>query len=603
MTYLVLARKYRPRNFAQLVGQEHVVRALDHALREQRLHHAYLFTGTRGVGKTTLSRILAKALNCVGADGMGDITPEPCGVCEACIAIDAGRFIDYVEMDAASNRGVDEMAALLERAIYAPTAARFKVFMLDEVHMLTGHAFNAMLKTLEEPPPHLKFILATTDPQKVPVTVLSRCLQFNLKQMPPAHIVGHLGEVLAQEEIPYEPNALRLIAHAAHGSMRDALSLTDQAIAYSAAQVTEDAVRTMLGAVDTTFLVRICDALLAEDGQALIAVADDMNARSLSLSNALQELALMFQRIAVAQRVPEAIPDDLPEAADLRRLAAAFDAQEAQLHYQIAIAGRNELALAPDEYAGFTMTLLRMLAFRPSLLGTAGGSSNGVASAPKARHESVAGKEAAPVNAREALASLRASTGATAGAPAVAPAIAPAVAPATPATRANSPLLAPRPAAATAVPSVAVKVEPVSEALDSSSEATLIEIHGDWPSVIAQLDLKGLVRELARQSELVAIEGRHVRLKVAQKPLTEGPQIERLQAALSQHFGVSVKLSVEVGKTADTVAVRADVVAANLQDAAEQAFHAAPLVRQLIDQYGATLIAGSVRPIPPGETS
>ncbi|NHZ65711.1 DNA polymerase III subunit gamma/tau, partial [Massilia genomosp. 1] len=365
MSYQVLARKYRPKNFDTLVGQEHVVRALTHALQTGRLHHAYLFTGTRGVGKTTLSRILAKSLNCIGPDGNGGITANPCGVCEACTAIDAGRFVDYIEMDAASNRGVDEMAQLLEQAVYAPSNARFKVYMIDEVHMLTNHAFNSMLKTLEEPPEHVKFILATTDPQKIPVTVLSRCLQFNLKQMPPGHIISHLDNILGQEGISFEQPALRLLAQGAHGSMRDALSLTDQAIAYAAGEVTLDAVQGMLGALDQTYLVRLLDALLAQDGADLMAVADEMASRSLSYNGALQDLGTLLHRIALAQSVPSAVPEDLPELADILRLAQAFDAQEVQLYYQIVVHGRNEIGLAPDEYAGFTMTLLRMLAFRP----------------------------------------------------------------------------------------------------------------------------------------------------------------------------------------------------------------------------------------------
>ncbi|MGV7210162.1 DNA polymerase III subunit gamma/tau [Oxalobacteraceae bacterium A2-2] len=372
MSYQVLARKYRPRNFETLVGQEHVVRALTHALRSGRLHHAYLFTGTRGVGKTTLSRILAKSLNCVGPDGNGGITATPCGVCEACVAIDGGRFVDYIEMDAASNRGVDEMAQLLEQAVYAPSNARFKVYMIDEVHMLTNHAFNAMLKTLEEPPEHVKFILATTDPQKIPVTVLSRCLQFNLKQMPPGHIVGHLENILGQEQVSFEQPALRLLAQGAHGSMRDALSLTDQAIAYAAGAVTLEAVQGMLGALDQSYLVRLLDALAKQDGADLLAVADEMATRSLSYNGALQDLGTLLHRIALAQTVPSAVPQDLPEYGDIVRLASAFDAEEVQLYYQIAVHGRNELGLAPDEYAGFSMTLLRMLAFRPGVGGAEG---------------------------------------------------------------------------------------------------------------------------------------------------------------------------------------------------------------------------------------
>ncbi|WP_343650360.1 DNA polymerase III subunit gamma/tau [Herbaspirillum sp.] len=399
MSYQVLARKYRPRSFDTLVGQEHVVRALTHALEQQRLHHAYLFTGTRGVGKTTLSRILAKSLNCVGADGNGGITAAPCGVCEACVAIDAGRFVDYIEMDAASNRGVDEMAQLLEQAIYAPSNARFKVYMIDEVHMLTNHAFNAMLKTLEEPPEHIKFILATTDPQKIPVTVLSRCLQFNLKQMPPGHIISHLDNILNQEGIAFDPPALRLLAQGASGSMRDALSLTDQAIAYAAGRVTLDAVQGMLGALDQSYLIRILDALAAQDGAALLGVADDMATRSLSYNAALQDLGTLLHQIALAQAVPAALADDLPNREDILRLANQFSAEHVQLFYQIAVHGRNELGLAPDEYAGFSMTLLRMLAFRPVSASAAGPVP--AAAAPAAARPA-APRQAAPLMAPQA---------------------------------------------------------------------------------------------------------------------------------------------------------------------------------------------------------
>ncbi|WP_440963725.1 DNA polymerase III subunit gamma/tau [Massilia sp. GER05] len=424
MSYQVLARKYRPRNFETLVGQEHVVRALTHALRTGRLHHAYLFTGTRGVGKTTLSRILAKSLNCVGPDGNGSITAEPCGQCEPCRAIDAGRFVDYVEMDAASNRGVDEMAQLLEQAVYAPSNARFKVYMIDEVHMLTNHAFNAMLKTLEEPPEHVKFILATTDPQKIPVTVLSRCLQFNLKQMPPGHIVGHLENILGQEGVTFEQPALRLLAQGAHGSMRDALSLTDQAIAYAAGAVTLDAVQGMLGALDQSYLVRLLDALANQDGADLMAVADEMASRSLSYNGALQDLGTLLHRIALAQTVPAALPDDLPELADIQRLATQFDPQEVQLYYQIAVIGRNEIGLAPDEYAGFTMTLLRMLAFRPGQ----GGAEQAASPAPAGLARTM--PQAAPARPTVAASTAPAAAARPAGpAASAAPASAPASAP------------------------------------------------------------------------------------------------------------------------------------------------------------------------------
>lgn len=364
MTYLVLARKWRPRSFDTLVGQDHVVRALTHALETQRLHHAWLFTGTRGVGKTTLSRLLAKSLNCETG-----ITANPCGHCRACVEIDEGRFVDYVELDAASNRGVDEMTQLLEQAVYAPGAGRFKVYMIDEVHMLTGHAFNAMLKTLEEPPAHVKFILATTDPQKIPVTVLSRCLQFNLKQMTADAIVGHLQGVLQHENIPFEVPALRLIAQAASGSMRDALSLTDQAIAYSAGQLSADAVRGMLGTIDQRYLVRLLQGLVAGSGQSVLEVADELATRGLSYSGALADLCILLSRIAIEQRVPGVAPADDPVAAELAALAAGMPPDLVQLFYTVAVHSRSELALAPDEYAGFVMACLRMLSLAPANAG------------------------------------------------------------------------------------------------------------------------------------------------------------------------------------------------------------------------------------------
>jgi DNA polymerase-3 subunit gamma/tau len=359
MSYQALARKWRPRTFESLVGQEHVVRALTHALDDKRLHHAYLFTGTRGVGKTTLARILAKCLNCETG-----ISSKPCGKCSACLEIDAGRFVDLIEVDAATNTKVDEMGQLLENAVYSPTRGRFKVYVIDEVHMLSSNAFNAMLKTLEEPPEHIKFILATTDPQKIPVTVLSRCLQFNLKNMPAPAIVARLAQILEDEKIPAEDAALRLLAHSARGSMRDALSLLDQAIAYGAGKVAESEVRAMLGAIDDEFLYAIAEALAQGDARAALAVADAMQERNVSFDGALRELATLLHRLALAQTAPAALTEEGAERDRLLRLAGALDPEDVQLYYQIAIHGRQDLPFAPDEYAGFAMALLRMLAFR-----------------------------------------------------------------------------------------------------------------------------------------------------------------------------------------------------------------------------------------------
>ncbi|WP_298211274.1 DNA polymerase III subunit gamma/tau [Acidovorax sp.] len=368
MSYLVLARKYRPRNFTEMVGQEHVVQALSNALTQQRLHHAYLFTGTRGVGKTTVSRILAKSLNCQGPDGQGGITATPCGVCQACTDIDSGRFVDYTELDAASNRGVDEVQSLLEQAVYKPVQGRFKVFMIDEVHMLTNTAFNAMLKTLEEPPEYLKFVLATTDPQKVPVTVLSRCLQFNLRPMAPETVLSHLTQVLAAENVSAEPQALRLLSRAARGSMRDALSLTDQAIAFGSGQLQEAGVRQMLGAVDRSYVFRLIEALAQGDGKTVVETSDALRLNGLSAASTLEEMSAVLQRMAVFQAVPQmagAVDADDPEAAETARLSALMPADETQLLYSLCLHGRGELGLAPDEYAALTMVLLRLLAFKP----------------------------------------------------------------------------------------------------------------------------------------------------------------------------------------------------------------------------------------------
>src|SRR5687767_7236844 len=364
MSYLVLARKYRPKTFTEMVGQEHVVQALGNALTQQRLHHAYLFTGTRGVGKTTVSRILAKSLNCQGADGQGGITATPCGACQACTDIDSGRFVDYTELDAASNRGVDEVQSLLEQAVYKPVQGRFKVFMIDEVHMLTGHAFNTMLKTLEEPPEYLKFVLATTDPQKVPVTVLSRCLQFNLRPMAPETVQEHLARVLQAEGVEANTQALRLLSRAARGSMRDALSLTDQAIAFGAGKLEEAAVRQMLGSADRGHVLRLIDALAQGDGKTVVETSDALRALGLNAASTLEEMSAVLQRMAVIQAVPSAADDSDPDAAEIARLAQLMPADETQLLYTMCLHGRGELGLAPDEYAALTMVLLRLLAFK-----------------------------------------------------------------------------------------------------------------------------------------------------------------------------------------------------------------------------------------------
>lgn len=554
MSYLVLARKWRPRSFDTLVGQDHVVRALTHALTTQRLHHAWLFTGTRGVGKTTLSRILAKALNCETG-----ITATPCGVCQACTEIDQGRFVDYLELDAASNRGVDEMTQLLEQAVYSPSAGRFKVYMIDEVHMLTGHAFNAMLKTLEEPPAHVKFILATTDPQKIPVTVLSRCLQFNLKQMPGEAIVGHLENVLGQEQIPFEVPALRLLGQAAAGSMRDALSLTDQAIAYSASNLTEESVRGMLGTIDQRHLVRLLDALQSGQATAVLEIADELATRGLSYRAALADLAVLLSRIAIAQRVSAAVDEADPVALDIRRFATSLHPDLVQLFYTVAVHSRSELAIAPDEYAGFVMACLRML----SLAGPSG--------------VAMPAPDASPVVASVVLPAV------TSLAPVAPVAVSVQFAPA------QAPELNPEP-----------DDEPDHKPYHAPGphvSAVTIVLPESWAAFAAKLPLSGMAEQLARQSECVAIAGQQLTLRVPSKALLEGAPTERLLTVLNDYFGFEIELLFEIGAGEGSSAHALDQVAQQArQDAAEVAIEQDPFVQALIQDFGAKVVPGSIRP-------
>ncbi len=547
MAYQVLARKWRPKSFAELAGQEHVVRALSNALTQNRLHHAYLFTGTRGVGKTTVARILAKALNCETG-----ISATPCGQCSACTQIDSGRFIDLLELDAASNTGIDNMREVLDNAQYAPTVGRFKVYIIDEVHMLSKAAFNSMLKTLEEPPEHVKFILATTDPQKIPVTVLSRCLQFNLKQMTPEMVREHLDKVLGLEGIASEPAALRLIARAASGSMRDALSLLDQAIAYGGGQVHEDTVRSMLGAIDQRYLFGLLNALAAGDGAALLDEADQMAARSIAFDAALQELGTLLHKIALAQTVPTALPDDLPERDAILDLAQRLDAETVQLYYQIAILGRRDLALAPDEFAGFTMTLLRMLAFMPA---------TGPALAAAPRPVPVASRAVRPTSALVAREPAAPKLAATAPVAAAAEVVAPEP--------------APEPVPASAAPAVPVAFD------------------GDWAALVTSLKLGGQARMLAVHSELEACAGDclQLRVPVAHKHLADKSYQDKLREAVSAHFGRPIRLQVSLAEGATNTPVRQQNEArAARQSEAEAAIANDPFVQDVVQQFDARVV-------------
>jgi len=590
MSYLVLARKYRPRNFSEMVGQSHVVRALGNALGTGRLHHAYLFTGTRGVGKTTISRILAKSLNCTGADGQGGITAEPCGVCQACLDIDSGRFVDYTELDAASNRGVDEVQTLLEQAVYKPVVGRFKVFMIDEVHMLTNTAFNAMLKTLEEPPDYLKFVLATTDPQKVPATVLSRCLQFNLRPMAPETILEHLTQVLQAENVASEPQALRLLARAARGSMRDALSLADQAISFGSGQLQEASVRTMLGSVDRSYVFRLLDALARGDGRTVVETSEALRLHGLSAASTLEEMTTVLQRMAVLQAVPgiDAADDASdPEIAETARLARTLPADETQLLYSLCLHGRGELGLAPDEYAALTMVLLRLLAFKPAGAAAAAAplATTGGAAEPekKPRSELPGAPVATPVTA-PAPGPVSVEIHEQNGAPALVYSASGAI---------NSEV----PVDRTTVPAAAQTAAPVAS-------PTASPLGDSWSRIVNQLvaadAVAALARELALQSELRSqVEGVWT-LRVERESLNQSAAREKLQAALQQSLAdFALQLSVQVGAVTDTPARRNAAALADLQRAAEETIHNDPLVQDLMRNWDAKIVPGSIKPVVP----
>ena len=573
MSYQVLARKWRPKSFETLVGQDHVVRALTNALEQNRLHHAYLFTGTRGVGKTTVARILAKSLNCEKG-----ITAKPCGVCDACTEIDRGRFVDLIEVDAASNTQVDAMRDLLDNAQYAPTSGRFKVYIIDEVHMLSKSAFNAMLKTLEEPPAHVKFILATTDPQKVPVTVLSRCLQFNLRQMAGASIIEHLQNILGQENIPFEPTALHLIARAAAGSMRDALSLTDQAIAYGGQTVNESEVRAMLGAIDQSYLYQLINALLANDGASIIAQAKSMEERSLSFEVALNDLAQLLHQIAVAQTVPDSIADDLPERHLLLDLAQRISPETLQLYYQIALLGRRDISLAPDEFAGFTMSLLRMLAFTPSetdlkkTLNKTSVASNTNAVSTNTVNTSATNAEAKTVTLPTATATEHQVAQNAEPIP-------------------SQPLNTPA-------------SQPAAESSDENAIAQSFEnithtpFNGNWRGLLDQLKL-GLARNLALNSALLSYDENTMRFAVQDKDkgLLSPMYQDKLSAALQQHFGRKIRLEFSVEGSVNTPAKEVAQGKAVAQAGAESAIEQDGFVQALINEFGATIIQNSIKPI------
>ncbi len=541
MSYQVLARKYRPRSFDTLVGQAHVVQALKNALDQKRLHHAYLFTGTRGVGKTTLARILAKSLNCEKG-----ISSSSCGICTACTEIDQGRYVDLIEVDAASNTQVDNMRDLLDNAQYAPTQGQFKIYIIDEVHMLSKSAFNAMLKTLEEPPEHVKFILATTDPQKVPVTVLSRCLQFNLKQMPSQSISEYLEKILKEEGLAYEINALYLIAKAANGSMRDALSILDQGIAYCGGTIEEATIKRMLGAIDQSYLFNLMHAVIEQDGLKAIEIAKQMNERNLSFDAALLDLANLIQTISVAQAIPDSLEASYLDRDLVIALTKKISAEQLQLLYQIAILGRRDLYLAPEEFAGFTMTLLRMLSFAPQ--------------------DVITSKPIAPVKTEIP-------------------------------THVTKPEVISKPDETSSEEfEIKKKIDVIDEIKDKAIKETL-SFNGNWRELVDQLKL-GLVKALAQQSELVSFKDNEMILSIADehKHLLNETYQKKLELSLSEHFNQRIKLVILQKGANNSPLKQKQEERSTLMKDTEEAMLQDQFVQSLLTEFNAEIIPSSIKP-------
>ncbi|MCP5359854.1 MAG: DNA polymerase III subunit gamma/tau [Sinobacteraceae bacterium] len=543
MSYTALARKWRPKNFGELTGQEHVLRALSNALTSGRVHHAFLFTGTRGVGKTTIARILAKCLNCETGP-----TATPCGSCAACREIDEGRFIDLIEVDAASRTKVDDTRELLDNVQYAPSRGRYKVYLIDEVHMLSAHSFNALLKTLEEPPPHVKFLLATTDPQRLPVTVLSRCLQFNLQRLPVALIAERLKHILAAEGVAFDAAAVRLVAIAADGSMRDGLSLLDQLIAFGSGKVEEAAARAMLGTIDRQQVARLVELLADGDAAVLLEYLQSLEQWSPDHGQLLDAVAALLARIALKQAVPDYQGDELHDAERLAALAMRLSPEDVQLHYQTAILGRRDLQWAPDPRTGFEMTLLRMLLFRP---GSAAPAAASAAGTPRA------GRPAAPHD--------RGAASADDGGGARSTSVSPATATAT--------------------------------ATAAGSSAGLGQ--GNWAEVLAALDLGGVARQLAVHCAFHSREGALVRLVLDPRNhlLRTPAAVERLAQGLGRHLGEPIRLEVEIGEPSVETPARLEQRQAQEQLlVARESLEADPTVRALRERFGATLQPDTVRP-------
>ena len=558
MTYQALARKWRPRQFADLVGQEHVLRALIHALDSDRLHHAYLFTGTRGVGKTTIARIFAKALNC--EEG---VSSTPCGECAACRDIDDGRFVDLIEVDAASRTKVDDTRELLENVQYTPTRGRYKVYLIDEVHMLSGHSFNALLKTLEEPPPHVKFLFATTDPQRLPVTVLSRCLQFNLKRLPESLIQGRLVEVTDVEKIASDEGSLQLLARAADGSLRDALSLLDQAAAFGDGRLEAGEIGAMLGTIEQTHVHGLLRAVAADDAAAILAEVAAMDERAPDYTAALDQMAALLQKVAIAQWVPEAADD-----VEATELAALFRAEDVQLNYEIILHGKRDLELAPSPRLGFEMVMLRLLAFAPAKAsagsGPAAGSSAGQGATGNAPPRTAAKKATASQQVVENASTPPPRTGKA---------------------RENPPT--------------------AGEGREAPVEREGNPDPGDWPALMEALPLKGMARQLAANCLLVERAAGTVQLELdpACEHLLTDALKGRLAQALERHFGEKIRLRIEIGGgPGQTPAQRERARTALRQRQAEESIQTDPNIRAMQEAFGATVDPNSVRPIEPDAT-